>query len=538
MAIKRWNPTQEPTPLEEMLLKRLKRTRKLFRFLREHRQEIFDDAFQEQLEAMYRATGAGKPPLAPAQMAMAMLLQGYVSASDAEAVELTVVDLRWQLVLGLLGASKPAFSQGALHDFRQRMIRHDMDRRLLERTAEVAKQSKGFDYRKLPKDLRVAIDAAPLVGAGRVEDTINLLGHAARNIVQCAAVLMRRDPAEVAGEAGIPLLAASSIKAGLDRTWTEPGERQRAVRVLHEQIQSLLAWLPNALPSEVEEPPLETHVATLRRILAQDLEPPPEGTGVGAKIRKGVAKDRQVSVEDTEMRHGRKSKSKLFNGYKRHIALDLDYGVILACAITAANKPEGDGVPSLSADISAQGSQIVELYIDRAYINTDLVQDVLDRSGTVACRPWRTTNKGLFAKGTHFTFDTDYQAVTCPAGVTIPVQLGKTAKFPKATCLACALRESCTTSKKAGRSLQVSANEPLQYELREQAKTPEGRALLRRRVPVEHRLAHVAQRTGKRARYVGSRNNLFDLRRASSIQNLECAQRASYAVDEPLEKAA
>jgi len=35
---------------------------------------------------------------------MALLLQGYVGASDAEAVELSVVDLRWQMGLGCLGA--------------------------------------------------------------------------------------------------------------------------------------------------------------------------------------------------------------------------------------------------------------------------------------------------------------------------------------------------------------------------------------------------------------------------------------------------
>lgn len=42
-----------------------------------------------------------------------------------------------------------------------------------------------FDWKKLPKPLRVAIDSAPLEGAGRVEDRINLLAHAARK--QCAA---------------------------------------------------------------------------------------------------------------------------------------------------------------------------------------------------------------------------------------------------------------------------------------------------------------------------------------------------------------
>ena len=53
------------------------------------RHEIFDDGLQTELESMYRDTGAGKDPVCPAMMAMAVLLQGYVGASDAEAVELT-----------------------------------------------------------------------------------------------------------------------------------------------------------------------------------------------------------------------------------------------------------------------------------------------------------------------------------------------------------------------------------------------------------------------------------------------------------------
>ena len=139
-------------------------------FLRHHRHELFDDEFQAELETMYRDTGAGSDPVPPAQMAMALLLQGYLGLSDADAVEATVLDLRWQLVLGCLGATETPFSQGTLQGFRERLIAHDMDRRLLERTVELAKRTREFDWKKLPKTLRVAIDSAPLEGAGRVED--------------------------------------------------------------------------------------------------------------------------------------------------------------------------------------------------------------------------------------------------------------------------------------------------------------------------------------------------------------------------------
>src|SRR5262249_55540516 len=211
MPVPRWLPRETYTRQEQFLLKRLGRVRKLFAFLRQHRRRIFDDAFQNELASMYRDTGAGSEPVPPALMAMAALLQGYTGASDAEVVELTVVDLRWQLVLDCLGADEPAFSQGAFQEFRGRLIRCDMDKRLLERSAEVARETGAFDWRKLPKTLRVAVDSRPLEGAGRVEDTVNLLGHAARNIVVCLAELLDRSEEDVAKAAGIPLLLESSV---------------------------------------------------------------------------------------------------------------------------------------------------------------------------------------------------------------------------------------------------------------------------------------------------------------------------------------
>lgn len=518
MPIERWKPSQSTTEQEERLLARLKRTRKLFRFLREHRRELFDDSFQAELESMYRGSGAGKTPVVPALMAMATLLQGYVGASDAEAVELTMVDLRWQMVLDRLGSTTPAFSQGALHDFRRRLIAHDLDRRLLEKTRELARRTKGFDYKKV-RGLRVAMDSAPLEGAGRVEDTINLLGHAARNVVRCAAELLGLSSDTVARKAGIPVLLASSIKQGLDRTWTEAGEREAAVEELASQLQSLQRWLQSRLRDQLKKPPLKQHVETLDQILAQDLDEN------GKRIRNGVAKDRRISIEDAEMRHGRKSSSKRFDGYKRHVGRDLDDGLVLACAVTPANVPEVEATVALNDDIEAQGEEIGELYVDRGYISSSLVPVILARGGEVVCRPWRQGNGELFSKE-EFTLELDALTITCPAGQTEPIKLGSVVRFPAKVCRSCALRPQCTTAKTKGRSVRIGDDERLQQELREKAKTPEGRARLRERVPVEHGLAHVVYRQGRRARYLGTRKNLYDLRRACSIQNLEAGQLA------------
>ena len=413
MTIARWKPPVAPTRQEQFLLKRLGRVRKLLGFLRWHRHELFDEAFQDELASMYRSTGAGKDALPPAMMAMAMLVQGYLGISDAEMVELTVVDLRVQMVLGCLGAEDPAFSQGALQEFRERLIAADMDRRVLERTVDLAKRTKAFDHRTLPKTLRVAIDSSPLEGAGRVEDTYNLLAHAARNVVRCAARLLGWSDEKVCTEAGIPLLGGSSVKAALDIDWNDAVEKAEAIQTFSRQLDALQAWLERRLGEELATPPLQAHLKTLEQIRTQDLEPDPAGSGV--RIRQGVAEDRRVAIEDTEMRHGRKSKSKRFNGFKRHIAADVDRGLILACAITPANRPEDEAMPALTTDLERQALTVDQLVIDRGYINSTLVDDVLSRRGKIVCKPWKSHNGQLFPKSA-FTLNLRDHTIECPNG--------------------------------------------------------------------------------------------------------------------------
>ena len=519
MTIARWTPPVAPTRQEEFLLKRLDRVRKLLGFLRVHRHELFEDAFQDELAAMYRTTGAGKAARPPALMAMAMLVQGYLGMSDAEMIELTVVDLRVQMVLGCLGAEAPPFSQGALQEFRERLIAADLDRRLLERTVDLAKRSNAFDYRKLPKTLRVAIDSSPLEGAGRVEDTFNLLAHAARNVVQCAASLLGWPHEQVCTQAGIPLLNAPSIKRALDLDWNDAGEKAEAIRTFARQLDALQSWIAHRLPEAVATPPLKASLETLVQIRTQDLEPDPKGGA--ARIRDGVAADRRVSIEDKEMRHGRKSKSKRFNGFKRHIATDVDRGLILACAITPANRPEEEAIPSLTTDLKRQELDVDHLLIDRGYINSTLVDEVLRRRGKIVCKPWKSQNGRQFPKSA-FRLNLRDRTIECPQGHVQPFSFGTVVEFDPDVCDRCAVRSQCTTAEVGhGRSVAIAENERLQARLRKQIQTSTGREALRERTMIEHKLAHISQRQGNDARYVGVRKNTFDLRRASAIQNLE-----------------
>lgn len=505
-------------------MKRLGRVRALFGFLREKRHVVFDDAFQDQLEAMYRQTGAGDEPHAPAFLCMVVLLQGYVGASDAEAVELAVMDRRWQLVLDCLDVEEPPFSQGALQAFRERMIAHDMDRVLVERTAALVRDgmmTKG-EEQQLTKAVRVAIDSRPLAGAGRVEDTLNLLGHAARLIVKSVSRLLDREPEEICRKAGIPVLLAPSIKAGLDCDWSDPAQKAAAVQVLERQVASLERWVERHLDEGIEAP-LKQYLDAVTTIREQNLEPTPKGV----RLRRGVAADRLVSLADAEMRHGRKSQTKRFDGFKEHVAIDLDAGAIVACAVTPANRPEFEGAAPLAEAIVRQGFTLAELHIDRGYVSSPVVDSVVQRGGAVYSRPWalRPLKPGFFSKA-DFRINLRTMTVTCPAGEEEPFELGEMVRFGAAVCGACPLRANCTPSPGTkGRAIATSEDEALQKKLRRLQSTAPGRAKLRARVAVEHALAHIAARKGSTARYLGTRKNLFDLRRASAIQNLEAVHR-------------
>jgi hypothetical protein len=531
MTVPRWTPPNEVTRREAFLLKRLERTKKLFRFLREQRLQLFDDAFQDELATMYRDTEEGKEAVPPAQLAMAILLQAYTSSSDAEAIENTVVDARWRMVLGVLGPDEedPPFSQGTLQRFRQRMIAHDMDRRLLERTVELAKKTKGFDYKKLPKDVRLAVDSRPLAGAGRVEDTFNLLGHAARKLLRCAAAIAAIEPADLATTLDTPALVASSIKRGLDIDWNDPEQKADAIKKLIAQIDRLETWVRERLPGAAERPPLSEQLATLAQLREQDLEPDPEGGG--PRVRDGVAPDRRISITDPDMRHGRKSRSQTIKGYKSHLAVDLDSHLVLGCVVTPANQPEADALPAVLHDLAQHRDRntLGSLHIDRGYLASDAVRELASAGVPIMSKPWRGQVGPLFGKS-DFKLHLGRRTVTCPTGHVQKIKLGTTVHFPAATCGACPMRARCTEAAPGrGRSVTIAPDELLQKKLRSAIATPSGREALRDRVGIEHRLAHHARKQGPGARYRGVRSNTFDSRRHAANLNLEQLQLAQAA---------
>jgi len=506
-----WHPPIEPSPVEATIIRLVKRA-KLFVFLRQHRHTLFDDTFQRELSAMYQDSALGHPPVPPAQLALATILQAYTGASDDEVIEATVMDRRWQLVLDCMDAPHAPFSKGTLVMFRQRLIERELDRRLIERTVDLAAKTKAVGSRQL----RAALDSSPLWGAGRVEDTYNLLGHALRKALGVIARQQGRGLTDVAVEAQAPLLGGEqSLKATLDRDWDDPSARTAALGQVLAALSAMETWLDQqtTVPEEAR-----AAVAVAQTVRDQDVEILPDNV---RRLRRGVAKDRRISVEDEAMRHGRKSRSHLFDGYKRHVLRDLDSGLVRAVGITPANAPEASVTGDLLTDLACQEIELREIHLDRGYLASDLVRN-RPATLTIYCKAWPVRNGDRYAK-TAFVLDWEAGTIRCPNQITIPFHPAATVHFPENECQVCLLRERCTTSA-SGRSVHIHPDERLLQELRQRQLTPQGRAKLRERVPVEHALAHIGRWQGRRARYRGVRKNLFDLRRCAVVHNLHAMQ--------------
>jgi len=506
----RWQVPIELSPEEARVAAVLHRTGKFYVFLRKVRAELFDDAFQAELAAVYQPRGTA--PLPGALLAMVTLLQAYTQVSDADAVVAAQVDRRWQLVLGCLEATEAPFSQGALVKFRERMIAHDFDRALLDRTVTLAKQTGHFGWQAL----RAALDSSPLVGRGRVEDTWNLLGRALRTVVTCAATTLKIPREQVLAGAGVTLLGASSLKAALDIDWGDPAAQADALARLLAEVDRVEAWVAAHVPV-ADAPTVQAALTALRRVLAQDLEPDP--TTGQRRIRRGVAPDRMPSLGDPEMRHGRKTRTKLFTGYKRHVMKLVDADLIVGAVVRPANEPEHHALALLEPDVVQHGP-LAEVQIDRGYLGSARVGALAAQGVAIRAKAWTSTNRGRFPKQA-FTIDLAAAHVVCPAQQVATIPLGATTvHFPAAVCQPCQQRAACTTAR-GGRSIGIHAQEALLQTLRAHQQHPDGRARLRERTTVEHSLARVDQIQGQKARYKGVRKNTFDLRRTAVIANLQ-----------------
>ncbi|CAN5880242.1 IS1182-like element ISGvi6 family transposase [soil metagenome] len=485
--------------------------------LAEHGHEIIsDDDF-----AHCYSPSTGRPSIPPSMMMRAVLLATHDKCSDAEASRRTRVDLDWKAALGVdrdfRGIAATTFSL-----FRARLVLHDAERAVLEATV-----AKAVAAGVLKGKVTAIIDSSPVTGAGAVADTYRLVRKTMGRLARAAGDAIDADLA-----ARVEALAA--VKA--DINWHDPAVRKAHLGELVAAAQALLEAV------DIDDATVAEAAGLLAAIVDQDVVRDRDGR---PEIRRGVATDRVVSHSDPQMRHGRKSASRRFDGHKLDVVSDEHSELVLDIDVRAGNAADGDAAaPAVQrindmftaitedseADEEETGLRVATLVGDMAYSDGDVREAVEAAGAALVAKVPPTSNSGRFPK-TDFVLDLDADtpAATCPADVTTTTTVktndhkGRRTfafAFPAATCAACPLRQQCVKGNR-GRKVTVSVHKRRIAAARTaQTEDADTVALLRARAKVERKIDHLQDLGMRHARYRGRRKTRLQAVLAAIVANV------------------
>jgi IS5 family transposase len=247
-------------------------------------------------------------------------------------------------------------------------------------------------------------------------------------------------------------------------------------------------------------------VGLLALVAGQDVEPgDEEGTW---RIFDGTARDRVISTVDPEARHMHKSVSQYRDGYKAHIAVEPETGIVTASTLTAADTPDGPVGVELLED---EDPGLVVL-ADSAYGSGATRAELRQAKHVQAIKAIplaRPAIDGGFTRD-DFTVDHDARTVTCPQGHTVTITPKGAATFGR-RCRDCPLRPRCTTAKD-GRTLRISEHDNELVAARQQWNDKTFMDDYRQYRPmVERAIAWIVTNGHRRVRYRGIEANRTQL---------------------------
>jgi hypothetical protein len=486
----------------------------LYGYLAHNRQHLFRD---EDFAALYCADN-GRISVPPSLAISILFLRAYEKVSFVEAIERTQYDLRWKVALGLEMEEEP-MQKSTLQEFEAKLVLHERGEALLKKSIEEARRSGYLQSRKI----RVALDTTPILGKGAVKDTYNLLAEGIEQLACRLAELKGETGGAWAERQGLSRYFSSSLKGEAAIDWDDKKQREELLTAIVQDARRLLSLADPAQAAHPEQAEtIAAAAALLRRLIAQDVEEKPGG---GCQIKSGTEKDRVVSVEDPEMRHGRKSASKRFNGHKAAVAVDMESQLIGAVEVLAGNA--GDQEQAL--ELVHQAERVMEAAVeetvgDCAYGGGPTRRAFAEEERVLTAKVPASTNGDCFPKR-EFAIDLEKQGVRCPAGETTNDYRsagegqGGRFVFAVATCQACSLRSQCVRGK-GPRTIMIQAEEGLQQRARVHNQSATGRKSLRQRVVVEHRIARLVQLGIRQSRYFGRTKTCLQLVMAAMVANV------------------
>lgn len=457
-------------------------------FLADHRHELFPD----ELFADLFPSGRGRPSVPADVIATVMVLQALEGLSDRETARALRDRISWKVAAGL-ALDDAGFDHSVLTYWRTRLRGSDRPERIFDAVREVVAAT-GV----LAGKTRRALDSTLLDDAVATQDTVTQLIAAIRRVRR---VVPEAATVELSGH-DYDSVAKPTI------AWDDPVAKAALITGL---VNDALALI-DALEAVVLNHEQADAVGLLALIAGQDVEPgEDEGTW---RIAQRVAPDRVISVVDPESRHMHKSRSDYRDGYKAHVAVEPDTGIVTGAALTPANA--GDG--PIGATLLDGEQDRTEVYADSAYGGGDTRAEIRRRGHDPVIKPipLRPVVPGGFSRD-DFVIDHHRRTATCPGGHTVPITASGYASFGS-RCEGCPFRSQCTTARE-GRHLTISDHDDELVYGRQAWADPVVQAHYRQHRPmVERTIAWLVARGNRRVPYRGvARNHQWLMHRVAAL---------------------
>jgi hypothetical protein len=265
-------------------------------------------------------------------------------------------------------------------------------------------------------------------------------------------------------------------------------------------------------------------------VARQDVEELADGT---FRIASGTRAGRVISVTDPEARHGRKSSSKVINGFKTHVTGTLKSQFTTGIKVTDAATHDAQPTEELIDQTEANEVKPAELVGDCAYGTGANRRTCQDKGVELRSKLPSPSQKGAFTKR-DFDIALETMQVTCPAGVTTShftmvkdragsQELVPLFRFAKQDCGPCSMRAQCgkTVNKRGYRTIALSVYEPEFQQAQAFIATSRAADVLKSRSAIERLISHLVRLGMRHARFFGMHMVQFQAFMVGAVYNLQ-----------------
>ncbi|MFB9760237.1 IS1182 family transposase [Ectobacillus funiculus] len=364
----------------------------------------------------------GRPAQEPEFMFKICLLEYLYNLSDVQVIEHIRVNLAYRWFLGLnLDGDLP--DDSTISYFRVNRVGLQKFQEIFQHLVDQCIEA-GLIGRQ-PK--RAIIDSTHIIADVAIPTWLTLVRQAFEKSIRTLL--------------SVDQVKAEDFQQRYQKLWEELKGKTRDEKLPY--VLELATELVETTESLFEKEEERTTIALLKKVISD---------------RKDSAKDRIISVVDSDARTGHKSDMRTIQGYKDHILMDEESEIITAVKVTPANAEDGDQLIDLITQFKKRhGTLPTETSADKGYWFGKNLRFLHENQivGHISVMKTKQHTQGLFAPE-HFQFDKENMKLTCPNGVSTTRYREKKNRgkeegyefiYTKSRCQGCPLRSKCTNSK-------------------------------------------------------------------------------------------